>query len=344
MIYIGLFVLILLLVFVLVAYFLSAPRYTGPITGHFDGKAFINPGDVKAKGLKDVLKWMSTRKREPWAYNREIHLGPRPPSSSEELRITFVNHSTFLIQYNGINILTDPVWSQRVSPFQWAGPKRNYPPGLRFEDLPKIDYVLISHNHYDHLDLPTARALFQGHQCLFIVPLGVDLQLTKKGFPCVALDWWQEYKHGTSLQIQAVPAQHFSGRGGFDRDATLWCGYILTTPNGNVYFAGDTGYNENTFKEIGRRTGPIAVSLIPIGAYMPTWFMSPIHCSPAQAVKIHQDVKSRLSIGSHFGTFALADEGEMRPVSDLEGALKSERLSTDEFITLKEGQSWVSKQ
>ena len=324
----------------LIGFFLSGPKYNGPVSDHFNGKQFTNPTGLKAKGLGDVLQWMFKRKQGPWKERRDVPFGEKPVATSQELRITYVNHSTFLIQVNGVNILTDPVWSERTSPFQFAGPKRMRPPGIKFEDLPKIDVVLLSHNHYDHLDLPIVKKIFEIHKPEFITPLGVKAFLEQKGIRGKGdLDWWDEVALNDTLKVQAVPAQHFSGRGTFDRDATLWCGYVIKRKEGNIYFVGDTGYNEKTFKEIGERCAPIAVAFVPIGAYKPQWFMSPIHCSPEEAVKIHMEVKAKVSIADHYGTFALADDGQHEPAQQLEVALKKFNLPSEQFILLEEGRS-----
>jgi len=213
------------------------------------------------------------------------------------------------------------------------------PPGIRFEDLPKIDYIILSHNHYDHLDINTLKNIYKTHQPKIITPLGVKSFLDNNQIiTATDLDWWQERSLSDSLIIQSVPAQHFSGRGISDRDATLWCGYVIKNHRGNIYFAGDTGYNEFTFKEIGKRCAPISVALIPIGAFKPAWFMSPIHCSPAQAVQIHFDVNASQSIATHFGTFPLADDGEDEPTTELIQAMKEAKLATEKFLVLKEGE------
>ena len=326
--------------FIIVGMLISAPTHSGPVTDHFDGKKFINPGNAQAKGLTDVFKWMIQRKQGPWMEKKESAYGAKPESIiTHGVKITFVNHSTFLIQIDGKNILTDPVWSERTSPFDFVGPKRMRQPGIRFEDLPKIDYIILSHNHYDHLDINTIKKIYKAHQPKIITPLGVKLFLDNNEITTATdLDWWQEVSLSDSLSIQSVPAQHFSGRGISDRDATLWCGYIIKNHQGNIYFAGDTGYNEFTFKEIGKRCAPISVALIPIGAFKPAWFMSPIHCSPAQAVQIHFDVNASQSIATHFGTFPLADDGEDEPTTELAEALKQATLVKEKFLVLKEGE------
>jgi L-ascorbate metabolism protein UlaG (beta-lactamase superfamily) len=341
------FILILLLavplVFFAIGAMLSAPKYHGPVSDHFDGRKFINPEGIQAKGLKDVWRWMLSRKREPWKATTSGQPGKRPLDFFKDgIRITFINHSTFLIQVDGVNILTDPVWSQRTSPFSWAGPKRMREPGIRFEDLPRIHYVLLSHNHYDHLDIKTMRLIHGAHHPEKIVtPLGVKSFLDQERIgSAMEMDWWDDVSLGDRLKVQAVPAQHFSGRGMLDRDATLWCGYVLTTTAGKIYFAGDTGYNEKTFKEIGERVGGFELSIIPIGAYKPRWFMSPIHADPAEAVKIHLDVKSKVSVASHFGTFPLADDGANDPVDDLHEAKTKNNLADAEFLVLKEGEPY----
>jgi L-ascorbate metabolism protein UlaG (beta-lactamase superfamily) len=286
---------------------------------------------------------MVNRKRGPWEPDLTENYGRHPLGHFKEgIRITFVNHSTFLIQVDGLNILTDPVWAHRVSPFTWAGPRRMKMPGIRFEHLPKIHVVVLSHNHYDHLDVQTMRLIFGAHHPKIIAPLGVRAFLEQHYISgAEEADWWDELTLHDEMKVQVVPAQHFSGRGFLDRDATLWCGYILKTSRGNIYFAGDTGYNEVTFKEIPSRCGPIKVALLPIGAYRPGWFMSPIHVSPEESVRIHFDVGSQTSIGMHFGTFPLADDGQDDPPNDLKLAIEKHRLREEEFILLREGESRV---
>lgn len=309
------------------------------ISDHFNGKAFYNSKKIRPKGFSSILKWLWTRKPGEWKKSQDLHSSAKPAATvNEGTRITFVNHSTFLIQMDGLNILTDPVWSDRASPFSWIGPKRNRVPGIAFEDLPKIDAIVVSHNHYDHLDLPALRKLSELHAPKIIVPLGVRKFLESKGISnVVELDWWDDTNLNNMISIQAVPAQHFSGRGIFDRNATLWCGYVIKTPPGNIYFAGDTGYNSEMFQEISKRTGPIRIGLLPIGAYKPHWFMSPVHTSPEEAVKIHMILDMETSIGMHFGTFRLADDGQEDPILDLQKAIKKFRLNSDEFLILKEG-------
>jgi L-ascorbate metabolism protein UlaG (beta-lactamase superfamily) len=342
MVYVLSILALIIITIIAIGMLISGPVYSGPVSDHFDGKHFYNEGGLKAKGLKDVLRWMISRKRGNWIQQAYTNSHTRPVARVQDsVKVTFINHTSFLIQGDGTNILLDPVFSERSSPFQFAGPKRMRPPGIRFADLPKIDVVILSHNHYDHLDLDTLRKLEAEHQPQYIVPLGVKALLTRHGFRrCVELDWWDSHDVGP-LRVQSVPAQHFSGRGTLDRDRTLWCGYIISMNFGTIYFAGDTGYNPITFKKIGERIQNIDISIIPIGAYKPVWFMSPVHCSPEEAVKIHLDVRSKQSIASHFGTFPLADEAQEEPVRDLNIALTKHGLDATNFIALPEGESYT---
>jgi L-ascorbate metabolism protein UlaG (beta-lactamase superfamily) len=321
---------------------ISGPRYKGPVSDHFEGSRFVNPGGAKAKGGLEVFKWMFTRKPPKWKDDVVESYGTRPLTHFHDgIRITFINHSTFLIQVDDVNILTDPVWSKRVSPFRWIGPKRKKHPGIRFEDLPRIHVVLLTHNHYDHLDMETLRTVFVSSHPQIVVPLGVRRFLEDNYISgAIELDWGQSTEV-KSLNVACVPAQHFSGRGLLDRDASLWCGYVIKSRAGNIYFSGDTGYNAEMFKKIGESHGPMKVSMLPIGAYKPAWFMAPIHVSPEESVLIHKDVKSATSIAMHFGTFPLADDGREDPVEDLQAAKARLGIEQDEFIVLHEGEARV---
>lgn len=336
---------ILLLIFAtyVVDFIIKAPAFEGLESENFNGKTFKNLDGIKARGFKDIIKWALSGDPGTWTKMHEEHADygsiEHSRNGYEDVHITFVNHATFLIQVDGLNILTDPIWSLRASPFQWIGPKRMRPPGIRFEDLPEIDLVLISHNHYDHLDENTVVALKEKFDPQFITPLGVSAYLHKLGIErTLEMDWWNSKEINTDLSISAVPAQHFSGRGLTDRDKTLWCGFVLQTPTTTVYFAGDTGY-DGFFKKIGAHFDPIDVALIPIGAYRPRWFMRPIHVNPEEAVLIHRDIGAKTSIGMHFGTFPLADDGMAEPRQDLKKAKKKHGLMEDEFITLQEGET-----
>ncbi|MEO5674496.1 MAG: MBL fold metallo-hydrolase [Chitinophagales bacterium] len=332
-------ILVFIIANIVVGYFLSAPKYSGPVTDHFEGKRFINPGNARAKGFLSVFRWVFTRQPAKWVF-MNVPFGEKPIERIENgLRITWINHSTFLIQVDGLNIITDPIWSERASPFSWAGPKRFRPPGIRFDDLPQIDIVLLSHNHYDHLHIETLQKLDEKFHAEIFTSLGVKAFLKEKKIDAeiIEMDWWNEQELSDRLKLTSVPAQHFSGRGMFDRDATLWSGFVIGREQGNIYFAADTGYNDSTFKEIGNRLSPVSLAIIPIGAYKPRWFMSPIHTSPEESVKIHLDVKSQKSIASHFGTFPLGDEGRDEAINELSAAIKKFKLSPGEFVAIDEG-------
>ncbi|MGH9401569.1 MAG: MBL fold metallo-hydrolase [Terriglobia bacterium] len=318
----------------------AGPRYYGPRSDHFDGKRFFNSGLLEPRGFRDFLRWRLTSERGRWQNHTEASFGPPPPRiiEGDNLRVTFINHSTTLIQTEGLNILTDPVWSKRAGPVSWLGPERHRPPGLRFEDLPRIDFVLLSHNHYDHLDLPTLRRLAKTHAPLFVAPLGVRALIESKRLGrAIELDWWNAYSLSSSLRVNAVPARHFSMRGLRDRNNTLWCGYVLEAAAGSIYFAGDTGYGPH-FEQIARKFAPVRLALLPIGAYRPAWFMSPVHISPEQAVQAAQVMGAKTSMGIHFGTFALADDGECEPVESLREALQRTPGMASRFWALQGGE------
>ena len=295
--------------------FLAAPRYRGPKSDHFDGKRFHNNNELwQSEG--SFLKWQLNRENGYWRDWVNDPPGPRPPSRVDDLRVTFINHSTLLIQIDGLNILTDPIWAERCSPVQFAGPKRHRPPGIRFDDLPKIDIVLVSHNHYDHLDIGTLRALQSRFHPRIFTPLGNAALMARYGIEGAEdMDWWQ-----TKDNITLVPSQHFCARGMSDRDATLWGGFVISGRAGNVYFGGDTGWGDH-FAQIAQRFPSIRLACIPIGAYLPRWFMKPAHIDPAEAVEAHKVLNASTSVAMHFGTFNLGDDGEAEPVDDLRRAI-----------------------
>lgn len=321
---------------IIIGFIISGPVFKGKKSVSFNGRQFKNYDNIKAKGLFDVLKWAANRNKGEW---KEIHENPTtiPEPTEKELTAYFINHATFLIQWENLNILTDPIWSERTSPFSFAGPKRKRPPGIAFHKLPQIHYVLLSHNHYDHLDLPTLKRLWKRDKPKIIVPLGVELYLKLKNIDTVAsLDWWEKYS-GENFEIELVPSQHFSGRGMLDRDKTLWGGYIITNNEKKVYFMGDTGYNERMFDDIKNKHPKIDLAMIPIGAYKPRWFMSPIHISPEEAVHIHKKMNIKKSVAMHYGTFPLADDNQNDAPLELKKALKENNIPEKDFILLEEG-------
>jgi L-ascorbate metabolism protein UlaG (beta-lactamase superfamily) len=286
---------------------------------HFDGKRYFNPGAPQARGWPDVFRWKTTSRpeRSPRFVPDVVPSQPPARVAGREVCVTLANHSTVLLQERGANILTDPVWSECAGPFGRIGPRRRRAPGVRFEDLPAIDIVLVSHNHYDHLDLPTLRRLARRGGSQFVAPLGVARLLqSQKINPVRELDWGQSLGLGP-VTIHSVPALHFSGRGIFDRNRTLWCGYVMESAAGIVYFAADTAFGDH-FACIRERFGPPRLALLPIGAYEPRWFMSPVHMAPDDAVRAHRILGARTSIAIHYGTFQLADEAIDTPRKQLE--------------------------
>ena len=308
---------------------------------HFDGNRFFNPTQPERQGLGDIAKMLLTMDRKPWPekVENEPKLELNQRLINNEIAVTFVNHATVLLQFNGYNILTDPVWSERVSPFTSIGPKRAREPGIPFDDLPNIDVVLISHDHYDHMDLATLGRLIDRFQPLILVPLGDQEKIKTLGAKHVfELDWWRSRKVSDSLEITFTPTQHFSGRGLFDSNKSLWGSYVLNVDGKKIHFGGDTAYSSH-FQQIANRFGPMDLSLIPIGAYEPRWFMKWVHMNPEESVQAHLDLRSKKSIAIHCGTFQLSDEAIDQPHIDLDRALKKRQLSDSEFVVLKEGQT-----
>ncbi len=267
----------------------------------------------------------------------------KPTDTQDEARVTWIGHATVLLQHQGINVLTDPMFGDFASPVDFAGPKRITQPALTLEQLPPIDVVVISHDHYDHLDKPSIAKL--GNQPKYFVPLGIKKWLVGQGINperITELNWWQEVVievRGQRLKVTATPAQHFSGRGLFDRNQRLWSSWLLRWDNYSVWFGGDTGYNKVQFKQIGQRFPGIDLGIIPIGAYAPRWFMGTVHVDPAQAVQIHQDIGALHSFGIHWGAFMLSAEPVDEAVALLAAAVAESNLAAQEFGTYAIGET-----
>ncbi len=301
---------------------------------HWDGKRFFNPHADTDKSLRDL--WRLYKARGPrWTPPPPVE--PRVPPvltpGKGEVAVTFIGHVTFLIQVGGATFLTDPVFSDRAGPFGRLGPKRARAPGVRMEDLPPVDAILLSHNHYDHLDTPSLRHLARRRGVAqAITGLGNGPSLRRAGFEAVnELDWWDGLEGPQGTRITFVPAQHWSSRSPFDRRRTLWGGFVVEAPGITVYFAGDSGYCPH-FREIRERFGPIDVALLPIGAYEPRWFMTAQHMNPAEAVRAHLDLEARHSVAMHFGTFQLTPEPIDAPAEALYAALAEQDLDSRHFV------------
>jgi L-ascorbate metabolism protein UlaG (beta-lactamase superfamily) len=312
--------------------------YQGPPSDHFDGTRFFNPGQPPTdRGLADILRWRWREKRASWPAH--VPVTPAVPDARVAgLRVTMVGHATLLIQAAGTNILTDPVWSPRVSPFTFAGPKRAAAPGIAVDRLPPIDAVLLSHNHYDHLDLDTLARLHARDRPLMAMPLGNDA-IVRQRLPnarTIVGDWGDRLPLGEGVATTLTRANHWSARGVRDRRMALWAGHLLDTPAGRVWFAGDTGWGDGLiFREIAALRPDVA--LIPIGAYAPRWFMAAQHADPADAVRIFRTVGAARALGIHWGSFQLTDEPRDEPPRLLADCMRSAGLDPARFVAAEPG-------
>jgi L-ascorbate metabolism protein UlaG (beta-lactamase superfamily) len=309
--------------------------YHGPTQSNFDGTRFRHHMDVPERGATSFFKWITDREQEAWPDWAEIPTAAVPPTRSTKLRVQFINHATVLVQLDGVNILTDPIWAERASPISWAGPPRHKAPGLQLSQIPPIDLVLISHNHYDHLSVETLAALQKRDKPVVLIGLGNQAYLADQDIKSREVDWWETLSIA-KLEITFVPVQHWSSRSVFDRGESLWGGYFIRGQGGSVYFAGDTGYGPH-FAETRKRLGSPDVALLPVGAYEPRWFMAAHHMNPDDAAAAHLDLGAKQSMGIHWGTFQLTDEGMNRPVEDLSLALRKYNIAPEDFQTVENG-------
>jgi N-acyl-phosphatidylethanolamine-hydrolysing phospholipase D len=326
---------------------------------HRPGGFQNNHIEFKPKGLVDVLKWkfgagaaIPSKPTPAMTADHAFVLANAQPHAMKPA-ITWVGHATMLAQLGGLNLITDPVFSQRCSPFSFAGPKRHAAPGLSMAQLPHIDAVLISHNHYDHLDEASVLTLHAqpGGAPVFIVPLGIKAWMAKRGIHrVVELDWWETHSMDAisgPVDVVFTPAQHWSGRGLHDRMKTLWGGFAVLSPDCHLFFAGDTAYSRDFLdiqahfaaRQAPELGGGFDIALIPVGAYEPRWFMKNQHTNPAESVQIHIDLQAKRSVGIHWGTFVLTDEPLHQPVQDLVAASCAQGLEPEEFTVMAVGES-----
>jgi len=302
----------------------AAPRHRGPKTDHFTGYFFDNRVPEPPRRMGDFMHWGITRQPGYWPDEIPQEPGPAPPDRVEgdALRVTFIGHSTVLFQTAGLNVLTDPVWSETVGPLSWGGPRRKRPPAIRFRDLPPIDVVLISHNHYDHMDVPTLRRLAEEHSPRIVVGLGVERLLDDEELPGgVALDWWESIELAPGVRLTSTPARHFSGRGLTDFNRTLWASYVFEGPGGPIYYAGDTAMGPQ-FYDVRQRFGRTRLAIMPIGAYLPRELMEGFHLAPDEAVYASRILGAQTAVPCHYGTFSQTDEAFGQAVSDLRAAFR----------------------
>jgi L-ascorbate metabolism protein UlaG (beta-lactamase superfamily) len=352
--------------------FLDRIYHRGPRGGHFDGERFFNPGsaaEVAHGGPgRFIGRMLGDDARAAWP--ERVPVAPTVPPLKvlgDELLVTWIGHATVLVQTQGLNILTDPIWSERASPFSFVGPKRVRAPGVRFEDLPKIDFVVISHNHYDHMDLPSLKRLWERDRPIILTSLGNREPLRRAGVDAIELDWGQRYRwwggmppFGEADSAPAGPARivcpaqgrcprieftiernhHWSSRWGTDRNRALWSAFTITLPGGNIFFAGDTGWGDGSWVSEAARRGPFRMAIVPIGAYEPRDVTKTNHIDPAEALAIFERLKPAAALGVHWGTFQLTFEAIDDPPKRLAALRKARGIAPERFRATEVGQSW----
>jgi len=319
-------------------------KYEGKVSNHFDGKRFFDPEMNYKKNFWDFLKWKFNYKSVAWPDHVDVIKYDHPPQrvAGDGLRISNVGHVTFLIQTQGLNILTDPVWSERASPVSFAGPKRVINPGIKFEDLPPIDVVWISHNHYDHMDISTIKRLWKKHRPRIITPLGNAsvIHSYDEEIEVETYDWQDEIIISNSIKFHLTPMQHWSARGFFDHNKSLWAALTIQTDGGNIYFIGDSGYGRGRyFKKDKEQFGEFRAALIPMGAYEPRWFMEYAHMNPDEMLKAYNDLGQPYTVPSHYDVFKLTDEGRGEARDQLKISMKKQGIGS-KIKLLEVGQFW----
>ncbi len=326
--------------------FLDRIYYRGPPSDHFDGERFFNPQAAAPQGggsrRNFFRRWSGSSERAEWPDH--VPVRPTVPPrriEGDAMRVTWIGHSTVLVQTHGLNILTDPIWSERASPFAFAGPRRVRAPGVRFEDLPPIDLVLVSHNHYDHLDLPTLRRLWRRDRPAIVTSLGNDAIIGGAGGArAVARDWGGVVPVRPGLEVIVEPVHHWGSRWMTDRNRALWSGFTVRLPGGNIFFAGDTGWGDGAWVRAAARHGPFRLALLPIGAYEPRDFMRASHVNPEEALAVFEALDPARALGIHWGTFQLTFEPIDQPWQRLARLRRARGIAAERFVAVQPGQGF----
>lgn len=328
----------------LVMPFLDRIYHVGPPSDHFDGERFFNlGGDVpRAAGRRNFLGRWTRGERAEWPDHVSVRTSV-PPARVDggAMRVTWVGHATVLVQAAGLNILTDPIWSDRASPFPFIGPRRVRSPGIDFDDLPKIDLVLVSHNHYDHMDLPTLRRLWDRDRPLIVSSLGNDTILAHSGIGARTADWGEEVAVRPGISVRIERNHHWSTRWTTDRNRALWSAFTIRLPGGNVFYAGDTGWGDGSWVGEAARSGPFRLAIVPIGAFEPRDFMRNSHIDPAEALAVFEALAPRRGLGVHWGTFQLSFEPIDAPRRRLAELASRRGHDPGRFITVEAGDSFL---
>ncbi|PCH92469.1 MAG: hypothetical protein COB84_10600 [Rhodobacteraceae bacterium] len=320
------------------------PYYTGPVSDHFDGMHFFNPNGVAPGKITDLLKWKFREKSAQWPDTFNSPYPQATPSPrTDALTVTMIGHASLLIQVAGLNILTDPVYSQRVSPISFAGPKRHNPVGIAFDDLPPIDIILVSHNHYDHLDTLTLQKLVTRDAPKIITPLGNDTIIRDAVTDAnIQTGDWGDVIELLGIKIHFEPCHHWSARGAKDRRMALWAAFVIETKNHKIYHIGDTGFHAGiNYKTAAEKFDGFDLAILPIGAYEPRWFMKGQHQNPTEAVAGFKLCNTKQALGHHWGTFQLTDEAIDAPIKALDAALKDQDVTAETFLAMAPGQVWT---
>jgi L-ascorbate metabolism protein UlaG (beta-lactamase superfamily) len=319
--------------------------YDGPVSDHFDGTRFFDPDGTPPRSLFDLIRWQMANGRTRWPAWAPSPFADRPPArvAGVAWRFSYVGHASWLLQTAGLNLLIDPVWAERASPVSFAGPKRVNDPGIAFDALPPIDVVLVSHNHYDHLDVATLARLAADHRPRVVTPLGNDtiMRAHAATIGAEAYDWHQRVVLGDGVAVTLVPSRHWSARGFFDRNRALWASFVIETPAGRILHVADSGYGDGRhFRAARARHGPFRLAVLPVGAYEPRWFMAAQHMNPAEAVRAFDDCGAEFALGHHYGTFQLTDEAIDAPVEALVAARAAAGIAPERFRLLRPGEVW----